>query len=252
MQPACLPVEAALGRQDDVIQLLLALGATINQGVKGSTGNYTSDTDRATFLDWVQENLKCLTKRITNLEKQKKALNAKAKAPPKKPTWKHFFEAHRRDVLRGQKETELKVAELEKNLLELRDATDYLQDAKRLMEARGAKGWKAVYPEETRYSLDGQELSDTNSDDGDDGTGQTNYAYVSKDWTRRPVPEHLKKAYDELYAACFSGDDKKVEKLCKEGLTGKGNSRAQPLKMAVYVHGEKDSTWGQSRGTQKP
>ena len=250
LQPACLPVEAALDKQDDVVQLLLALGATVNQGIKGSTGGYTSDTDRATFWDWVQENVKCATKRIAKLERQKKALNAKAKALPKKPTWKQFFEAHRRVVVLGQELIEAQAAELEKKLLELRDIKEYLQDAKRLMEARGAKGWKEVYPEEeTRFSLDGQDGADNDSDHGDDGISKTNYAYVSNTSPRRQVPEHLKKAYDELFAACFAGDDKKVEKLCKEGLSGKGANRAQPLKMAVYLHGENEMEWGPSKGT---
>jgi hypothetical protein len=69
---ACQPVEVALGQNDDVAQLIISLGATIDFGLKRCLESKRSSDGsvKRTVKDWVEFGLNELTERILKRESE--------------------------------------------------------------------------------------------------------------------------------------------------------------------------------------
>lgn len=128
-----------------------------------------------------------------------------------------------------------------------KDTKAYLEEVRRLLKARGAKTWNDVYPDvESTASPNhsGGYESDIDSDsDSDDEkkSEETAYLYISTDYLRQFVPQHTVSEYDQLYEACYAGDDAKIQRLCLPAEGAGDKDKKRPLNISVFIH---DKTLG--------
>ena len=64
-------LETAIQVKDDVVQLLLALGAPSNIALKSSLGKYVESSGQRTILDWVKYAINYVNKQIQKLRTSK-------------------------------------------------------------------------------------------------------------------------------------------------------------------------------------
>ncbi|EAU82414.1 ankyrin repeat protein [Coprinopsis cinerea okayama7 len=213
------PLETALVNHDDIIQLLLSWGSNPNLPIKGAVRNYASAGDRLTLGDWVEFAIQHINTQIDaldtvvvpkNPEKQDSvSAGGVQKLIEDVGEARRFMRAGDQSKEKGQKEYE------QAQKLQLLNGTkDYLLDVQRLFQARSAKTWKELFPdiECLPWSVPGAPgvavFGETLT------TNVVKYRYISNSWRASAVPSHLNDAYDELYEACFTGDNAKIEELC--------------------------------------
>jgi hypothetical protein len=97
----------------------------------------------------------------------------------------------------------------------------YLEEVLGLLKEKKAKTWNQIHPDAERKGED-------RSDDSGDARNQQKPAIFfdvwSSDWWAQPVPQEKVPLYEELYEACWNGDDDKIRELClppPEGTTRK-------------------------------
>lgn len=234
---AFLPLETALSRNDDVAQLVLAFGAAVNVGIKCSKRSYCYPNDRRTIKDWVDRALLYIDEAIERAERNE--------LEPQKPSdletpaelvftgWKEHLQEMRKANLPVVKQVKVeedaetlkwkaneeawKVYNKADKILDLHSVKDYLRDIQRLLDARNAKSWNVLFPGiETNLTFVPSKPSavygETSRPKEEDENSE--YVYVTNYYRGSYVPMSQSKRYDELYEACFAGDDAKIKQLC--------------------------------------
>ena len=243
-------LETAIQVDDDVMQLLLALGAPPNIALKSSLGKYVESSSRRTILDWTEYAINYVTKQIQKLGTSKPTSRMDVDKKSRKKSFKAFLknwrksQADSKDIQRQEKRA--KRDDLRK-LEAFKDTKTYLEEVRRLLKARGAKTWKEVYPDiestaSPNYSGD-YESDDGSDDDDEKKSEETSYLYITTEYSRQFVPQHMVSDYDELYEACYAGDDAKIQKLClpAEGAGDKDKDKKRLLNISVFIN---DKTLG--------
>ncbi len=227
---ACQPVEAALGQCDDVAQLLISFGATIDFGLKRSLEGYSTKrpsdgTVRRAVKDWVEFGLTELTEKIL---KQESELLVPAIAPTAsqsvdspKTEWQAYLKEYE-DCLKiksSSTDTSAKTAlaakqqALEKSM----DAKAYLLEVQDVFSKHNAKTWNELYPSTKTEELKVQSKTPIPPSSPNPEQEEWVYVNLSKEsfsYRTVRVPQHLVAAYDELHEACYNGDNEKIQKLC--------------------------------------
>ncbi|KAF8164738.1 hypothetical protein B0H34DRAFT_686396 [Crassisporium funariophilum] len=240
------PIETALHCRDDVIQLLLTFGAPFNLSLKRGLHGYCDHNERKTIIDWVNFAIHNLSQQVAKLSIAPP--KTKVEKAPKSP-WKLYVKQYK-EALTAIEETEIKQsyeeAETikEENIQLLKDTSAYLEEVKRLLVARGAKPWKEVYPNvESKASVTDTDQAIIDEEDSTESpqskASETSYSMITKSYNRQPVPQHLTSSYDELYKACYAGDDRKVQLLC---LPPEG-AKKPPLNIFVRMSLENDNNY---------
>ncbi|KAI9451557.1 hypothetical protein BJY52DRAFT_1297191 [Lactarius psammicola] len=226
-----LPIETALGHCDEVISLLAALGADVDVPIKSSSN--TPYEQRLSLLQWISEAVSFLESRIAP-----KPIQAPGHLPdsPAGDAWSQYRAylatvlphsktdntgstcsrgLHRVPRNTGQRarQEECAAARMDyftfaESVLRARSAT--LPEGASTSEQR-ATGWIS-----TRTSVTSQE---------------SGYIRHGKD-TTIPVPLHLKVFYDELYEACWKGDNASIRELCLPKRTAEGE---EPIQIVVQT-----------------
>jgi hypothetical protein len=249
-----MPLEIAIANNDDVAQLLLASGAAYNLAIKRAVTYYASEGDRGTIKDWVDLAILSVDYKIEQLETVVVAKpKPKREETPMVTAWKqHFISLQQERPTSVDAEAE-KTRELEKAhedakaLQGWKSARDYLADLQRLLSARSAKGWEELFPDVKRipWTPPSKPAVDYSADDSDDDKEKAGkYTYLTNRYRSSPVPSHLNAAYDDLFDACFTGNDARVEELClpaKEGQEGR-----TPLNVNVQAKTKDDSYYSSS------
>ena len=218
------PVETALSNHDDLVHLLVNLGALVNIGQKKSMAAYCNITDRRTLKDWIQYTINVLENQINSCCQPKPS----AIPIPESSGWQKFYieyhESLKPQVGEGSQQEFQKAYEREERerLEKLKDTKAYVLEVKQLLDEHGAKTWKEVYPDidssatDTPLGLvpDNSYLSATVP------LSKVNlhsYMVLTSGCNAHgtdTVSEHLLSSYDELYEACFVGDNEKIQSLC--------------------------------------
>jgi len=253
------PLEVAIRNQDDVANLLLALGAPADLGLRRSLAAYSNISERRTLKDWVDFAVLSITHLIEDRESNDVVLvntamdidSAKLEEEAK-TGWRGFYEGYVTSLKKpGDKKVDQKKAEekrleqaarSEKEKLErLGDIKQFLLELRSHLEKRGAKTWKEAYPlvettatlpvKHTIAKFEKQVIGAKKQRD-------TNYVYLgTSSYNRQNVPEHLIDHYDELFEACFAGDHDKIQRLCLP-VEGQGATIAKntpPLNISVRM-----------------
>lgn len=214
---------------NDIAHLLVALGASIDFGLKRALGQYTNPTDRRNLIDWVEYAVDQTTSAITNktaeLPNYTQDTRSETDDDDGETGWKAFHHNYLQSLkASGNKEPQhlnryqaqtLRMKEQE--ITNLEDTKEFLTELKETLTSHKAKTWNATHTELSEAKLS---LTTTNVPRSamasaarlQEGWG---YIYISHThYDRQYVPEHLHERYDELYEACYAGDNDTVERLC--------------------------------------
>lgn len=265
------PLEVAIQNQDDIADLLFALGASADLGLRRSLAAYSNIQERRTLKDWVDFAVLSITHSIEDKESNDVVLvstamdidNAKLEEETK-TGWKGFYEGYVTSLRKpGDKKVDQKKAEeklleqaarhAKEELERLGDIKQFLLELQSHLEKRGAKTWKEAYPlvettatlpvKQTTAKVEKQVIGAKKQRD-------TNYVYLgTSSYNRQNVPEHLIDHYDELFEACFAGDHDKIQRLCLP-VEGQGATIAKntpPLNISVRMVDDSISSYD-SRG----
>jgi hypothetical protein len=199
------PVETAIARLDDVLQLLVALGAEVSTGTKGSLDRYSVKERRISILDWVRCAIQRLCGQILGAEKAEERIVTSG--------WKrHHGDLLRRIEVQREKEQRKSNApdktDITNNLKEIKS---YLVDAERVLVSRRAKTWQEIIsnkPEEAGTTPTTSHLNLAVSSE------PTRYFLFTSTYGSQHAPQHTISLYDELYEACFAGSNERIQQLC--------------------------------------
>ncbi|KAH9034041.1 hypothetical protein EDB83DRAFT_1786796 [Lactarius deliciosus] len=198
------PIETALCQRDEVISLLAALGANVDVPIKSTITSYTQ---HISLLQWTSKAVSLLGSKTTP-----KPVQARDNLPdsPAGDDWSQY-RAYLSTILPHCKSEGI-VSVSSWNTVHSKEedytaaTMDYFTFAESVLRAHGA-----TLPEEaprseqaatTRVGIRGLNPSQ--------GSGYTCHTKNST----TPVPVHLKVFYDELYEACWKGDNASVRELC--------------------------------------
>ena len=263
----------AVRNQDDIANLLFALGATADFGLKRSLVTYANIRDRRTLKDWVDFAVLSITHSIEDNEANDTVLvstamdidSAKLEEEETKTGWEGFYEGYVTS-LKGpedKKAAERRLDQVARNAKEelerLGDIKQFLLELQSHLGKLGAKTWKEAYPPALR-PIDYSSLVETEATlpvkhivtkfekqvIGAKKTRDTSYVYLGKSsYHRQNIPEHLTDHYDELFEACFAGDNDKIQRLCLP-VEGQGATIAKntpPLNISVRMVNASHSTY---------
>jgi len=262
------PLEVAVRNQDDIAKLLLALGAPADFGLRRSLVTYANIRDRRTLKDWVDFAVLSITHSIEDKEASDTVLvskamdidSAKLEEEETKTGWKGFYEGYvtslrmPEDKKAAEKRLDQVARSAKEELERLGDIKQFLLELQSHLEKRGAKAWKEAYPLiETEATLPVKPIVAKFEKQviGAKKTRDTSYVYLGiSSYHRQNVPEHLTDHYDELFEACFAGDNDKIQRLCLP-VEGQGATIAKntpPLNISVRMVDASHSTYD-NRGT---
>ncbi|KAF8075783.1 ankyrin repeat protein [Lyophyllum atratum] len=209
-----LPVETAVAKHDDVAQLLIAVDAEFNIGVRVSLGENIDASYRRSIIDWVRFGIAFLAKKIASSHESvpTSAVEEDFTAAGWKKHLADLFTEGRRTS--KELESQNHPGHAAKQLRQFEDAHTYLTDMERVLVARGAKTWNEIYPE--KPSAPENELQFGTNYQNNNLPASPYFILSSNYYSNNnlAIPLHLTAMYDELYEACFAGDNKKVEQLC--------------------------------------
>ncbi|PCH39932.1 ankyrin [Wolfiporia cocos MD-104 SS10] len=222
LKVVCQPLEAAVAARDDIATLLTALGSDVNSlplMASRYSGYHWGPDPRVTILEWTRFTARALEKRLqeTDVDVRSDAVICQARALAAEHTWKG--EAGK-DLLKACEDekriVELRAAkvaaETEEKKRKLQEAKNYFTTVKSQLEISGAKTWKELLPKHQR-----DEVEDYYSDNNgliQSSIQPSSYHVLTKTWLTFPEPAHMVPRYDELFEACWDGDNAKIQKLC--------------------------------------
>ena len=206
----CQSIETALKRHDDIIQLLISLGADINMGIRANYHCSTGEEKKCSILDWVNVAIKSLETRIKGMIRQELTPVDFTQVQ----TWKDY--AHLAVLVSGswisRRTEEDRLADVERT----EGIKRYFEDVKELLASNGAKTWSEMKGDESPSPSPGMPKRLGKTRDESSGT-QKETPFESYDFVESGSSfsvSHLVPRYHELYEACFNGDNEKIQALC--------------------------------------
>ncbi|KAI9433880.1 hypothetical protein H4582DRAFT_2081568 [Lactarius indigo] len=197
------PIETALGRRDEVISLLAALGADVEIPIKSSITSYTQLTS---LLQWTSKAVSFLGSKTT--PKRRKAPGNLPDSPAG-DDWSQY-RAYLATVLPHCKNKDIGSASS-------RNASPFCV----LTVPPFPRGHRpSEQPATGRIGIQRPVPSQV--------SGYTRHAKYST----TPVPVHLKVFYDELYEACWKGDNASIRELCLPKQVADGK---EPIQIVVQT-----------------
>ena len=238
------PVELALKQHDEVAKLLIAIGATVDVGIKKSLNQYDASS-RQSVRDWVNAAIVRVDEIIEEKEEAKLRLEAvfvmpkdavpdvEIEAP--KTSWMKFYVNYQASLVApiesDTAQTKMNRDEVRANNVKraseeierIKDLKAYLVEVQNALIDRQAKTWSEIYPDiECKPVVkilkpskpDIPDVTPVKEKEIIKPQRRTKYVYLAPSYSHQTLPEHLLEAYDDLYQACYDGDNEKVQRLC--------------------------------------
>ncbi|KAF9530937.1 hypothetical protein CPB83DRAFT_849901 [Crepidotus variabilis] len=232
LQRVYQPIEIALAASPEAFPLLVACGASINFGTKSSLQRYSNSDQRRTIVEWVQLAINNIKRQILKLKSESHSMDTQPDATPS--PWKSYLRTSKKSQLKQPNalEDDYKKKLKERKLKELEEGQQYFEEVLRILQAHKAQKWKVVYPDiESTATADAQEAYNYSvSNVG--AKKEWTCSYLTTGYGRQSVPNHLLESYEELFDACYAGDDDKVKQLC---MPSDVDLSKRPLKVAVRI-----------------
>lgn len=222
LDQAIHPVEAGISRHTDLVQLFIALGALVNRPTRNSLGQYVNSETLRTYLDWVRFAIVWIQNVIgaekSHLEKEIKKAEGIISAPT--TPWKAFAaktiflpennclpdsEKYKEHIAKIQ-------ADSETNRPKYLQLKGFFEDVERLLMSKGAQTYNELFPESEKPSTAKAVVMGQFSYAQPPNT--TRFVFLGQHFSSDTVPLHLSAKYDELFEACWRGDDDTVRRLC--------------------------------------
>ena len=208
-----LPVEAALSLHDEVVSLLAALGATVDEPINPSY------SPNITLLEWISAMLKKL---------RTPSVSGTTQEPPIGDTWAQYH-AYLAAVLPAKEEEgSVKPQKMRSTVIPQLDEehvlaiTDYYARMESILSACSAMPQASQSGETPTARTIGHQHGSPQ------GTGYVRHTKCA----RVSIPAHLKMFYDELYEACWTGDNAVIQELC---LPKHFKENKEPLQISVVT-----------------
>ena len=224
------PVETAICHRDDIIHLLVDLGADVNLGILNAFGSYASAEHKVTYLEWTSLALKDIQAKFAE---QRKAIDDIQKveneisAGDTGRAWSHCLT----ELLRDLHKSMVNKPEFSSEKVKLEQMREYYQQTRTLLKQNGAKTWDQVYGK-----ADGS-VAGSDMDEEEEEVQDSNIKYLRhKQYYSDNIIDMLSPLYDELYEACYAGDDAKIKELC---LPSDSSRKRTLLQISVEVQGAK-------------
>lgn len=249
------PMETAISNHDELSKLLAVLGAPVDVGLVQSLSKYPDLRSRRTVREWIDYAIDNLTVEIDKLKKEQADADAEdvsMKDEPKEEVgWMGFYRKYQASLMvpdfkKDQKERD---AERRKDSLDrMNDIKDFFVELRNLIKTENPKTWKDVYPSlETQAHLNSTPLPNrglraaARRQATMNNKQERDYSYAllaTSGHNLQNVPEHTVAVYNELYEACFVGDNDKIQRLCLP-IEGQGTSATSgapgPLNISVKM-----------------
>ncbi|KAJ3512423.1 hypothetical protein NLJ89_g3531 [Agrocybe chaxingu] len=252
------PVEVALQYHNEIANLLIALGAPVNFPLKHSLYQYANDEERRSLKDWVDFAISSLRENIRKkvfeeLISVEKDAEPDPKPDPEAAGWAGFVKKYDAGLTDPDREkwelrNKEKAVKQDRDLRErMEDIKEFLVEIQRMLNQKHAKRWSDLYPdiptaaviEVRHYTL--EDIMPKKSKEEEERL----YVLVPAGWSEQNVPQHLHPQYDELYEACYAGDNDKIQRMClpvpgRESAPGALN----PLNISVKLKDRRHSSEG--------
>lgn len=225
------PVETSLATQNYLYHLFIACGAETSLPPFLSHNQASYDQNfRRSLVELTQVNA---DQAKTSLEIFTKKLEEPKFAAPENPKkWEEYrlwmvgqvlITRNSPEAKRNNKKTQNSTAVQNKWRLA------YYEQATSLLKETNAKGWADLYPDLPR---DTKKIgSDTSGIDRP--SKRTQYEILRSGWGTDMCLPHLLEPYDELFEACWAGDNAKIQELCLPSTKKGGKSERAPLQISV-------------------
>ena len=207
-------METAIHRYDPVVFLLVGLGASLNVGLLQSYNR--SWTKGASLLEAVEELIKKIDKNQEFL-RQPTGPESMEVDHANQPEWRAWIAKSNKAVKdfgeKGKKEQQHGKPNNQFNRMK-----DYLEEVLALLKEKKAKTWNELHPEAA------VEKKEKDSGASKQEPPVIPFQVWTSDWWALPVSKEKVSLYEELYEACWNGDDEKICELClppSEGTTRK-------------------------------
>ncbi|KAL0569235.1 hypothetical protein V5O48_012735 [Marasmius crinis-equi] len=230
-------IENAVANYSDLFSLLVPLGAPVNAVIAAATKDYVHQGDKLSLLDWarvcidqVNEDIEGLTKKPSesgNKDQEKKS--------SKDETWKSwcldYFQpvvsrrAGRRVYGLEAPNPYLSSSDLPTFLSTCDQIKTYLTDVERILVSREAKSYNDLRPnDEGKPESCFEQFETAKRVVFDASTVAIKYEHIEGNaydrenpWRRgNPVPQHQVAQYEELFEACYKGDNAAIQRLCSQ------------------------------------
>jgi ankyrin repeat protein len=224
------PAETALARRDYIIRLLMELGADVSLPTKiGYSQGWENDC--STLVDWVDTGIRSIDEKISARTNKDKVMDA---LPSSMSGWKAYHQDFIR-YLRKRLQTQSsgtgelrQMANQEKqDRLKLKE---YLEYVKALFVANDSKPWKELSRDKAASSVPAKNLGNFWQVQP---TDQTSYKRFTSIWSSMFVTQNQVDLYDQLFEACWDGDNGKIQELCLPKDASK--SPQQPLQIVAIT-----------------
>lgn len=131
--------------------------------------------------------------------------------PADQPEWKVWIIKSNQAIKDfGNKEDKSQRSHQNARIVEITRMKDYLEEVLGLLKEKKAKTWNELHP-------DAEKKEDKKGSDSDADNQKPESPFFSvwtSDWWDIPVLREKAPLYDELYEACWNGDDDKIRELC--------------------------------------
>ncbi|KIL59500.1 hypothetical protein M378DRAFT_200085 [Amanita muscaria Koide BX008] len=230
-----LPVETAIAHNDDLVRLLLALGAEVNICIQECNHSHIQDGTRQSIFDWVTSGIQLMEEK---LEKERNGEHKLEAVDLSKATsWKEhailsasLYGQPWRNIPVVDENASEKVAKLQR----MENVKDYLGDVRNLLLSIGAKTFAEISKAGQCDTPGSLQLNSATTEPPKERTFD-DYAFVTitTNYYSNQLPKYDVPRFHELFQACFDGDNDKIQALCLPAQVDE--SVATPLQIAVQL-----------------
>ena len=232
-----LPLEIAMAARDEVVHLLAALGADVNTDTRATSSFLQNSPDRLDLLAWTNRALAYYNAALAKIEDDKKSQDISiAPAAPTEDKWSAYRAYIKKMQLFLAQSTSMRMIPEMSNPDRVGATKSYFEDVKATLIKHGA----ASPPDDTSAS---NQAALANSRVGRAVGGvvrgllsqqQSGYDRHTNSMTSTElVPLHIKAQYDELFEACWTGDNARIEELCLPKRTSGGSE--VPIQISAHT-----------------
>lgn len=177
------------------------------------------DSDRASIADWVTAQIGRIDKKIrTEYKPEKPEAEPMDETDSTASGWKAHYQAALREVRERNRKPWTPEAHVldrqEKEKKNLRSQKEYFEEIAALLKAHNAKSWNELFPEKRVVPSTPQASSGHSTHSKQKPEKPSPYKRYASNWYTNEVDKDQVVLYDELYEACWNGDNEKIQELC--------------------------------------
>jgi hypothetical protein len=241
-----MPMEVALGKQDQITFLLMELGASVDLALHASHQYTWQNEAKRTLLDFSRDTVEEIKGRIKKHDEDGQEVQEEEKAISPASldvgTWLEYWDALSAEIEHAQKNNyggKRDEAVAAKQRAEMTTQLEFWTEAVGLFEGKKAKTWNELNPNDKHErSRNHQNHRHIHTKD------KPALGYIRNRGGYRgneAVPAHLVPLYHQLYQACWVGDNEKVKELCTPDEPQTGDKPV--LEVAVHANAS-NNTYG--------